>query len=121
MKLAPRARAAGPRVDGDAIVFSLYLPAAVRVQLAGNWMENNWSRGDGAVGEADVGLMFDDDGDGIWEIVVALPPGRYQYLFRVDESVWRLDPGNPEVVPGGPPGRASQIVVFKSAGKLELR
>jgi 1,4-alpha-glucan branching enzyme len=119
--LAPRSRAVGPQVVGDEIRFRFFAPAAHRVQLAGSWPENNWARGDGPVGEADVGLMSDEDGDGVWEIGVALGPGRYQYLFRVDEVTWRLDPGNPSDVEGGPAGRASEVVVVQRGDRLEVR
>jgi 1,4-alpha-glucan branching enzyme len=119
--LAPRERAAGPAVVEDGVRFTYYAPSATRVQLAGSWPENNWARGDGSVGEANVGLMSDEDGDGLWEIVVALGPGRYQYLFWVNENTWRLDPGNPEEVVGGPAGKASQLTVFRRSGGLEIR
>lgn len=119
--LAPRSRADGPVMTADGVRFRFFAPSAHRVQLAGSWPGNNWAHGDGSVGEADVGLMSDDDGDGTWEIVVALPAGRHQYLFWVDESSWRLDPGNPEDVEGGPAGRASQIVVVTRGKHLELR
>jgi 1,4-alpha-glucan branching enzyme len=119
--LAPRTRAAGPVVTDDGVRFRFFAPSAHRVQLAGSWPENNWARGDGSAGEADIGLMSDDDGDGIWEIVVALPAGRHQYLFWVDEASWRLDPGNPEDVEGGPAGRASELVLTARGDRLEIR
>lgn len=117
---APRSSAPGPIVSEDGIVFRFYAPAAGRVQLAGDWPENNWARGDGSAGEANIGLMEDDDGDGIWETTVTLPSGRYRYLFLVDEIRWRLDPGNPEEVAGGPAGRCSQIVLFERADTLGI-
>jgi 1,4-alpha-glucan branching enzyme len=119
--LAPRKLSAPPAVVEGKIVFRFYAPAARRVQLAGDWPGNNWARGDGSVGEANIGLMEDRKGDGIWEISVALGPGRYKYLFWVDENEWRLDPGRPEEVDGGPVGKCSQIVVFSVNDRLEIR
>jgi hypothetical protein len=57
----------------------------------------------------------------MWEIVVPLIAGRYQYVFWIDEATWSLDPGNPEEVGAGPQGRASEIVVVERDGKRELR
>lgn len=119
--MAPRKRAAGPEIAGKEIVFRFYAPSAGRVQLAGDWPENNWARGDGSAGEAAIGLMSDNDGDGMWEITVALPPGRYRYLFLVDEDTWHLDPGNPEEIEGGPRMRCSQILLFLRDGVMELK
>jgi 1,4-alpha-glucan branching enzyme len=119
--LAPRKLASGPAAVENKIVFRFYSPSARRVQLAGDWPENNWARGDGSAGEANVGLMEDGNGDGIWEIAVALGPGRYKYLFWVDETRWFTDPGRPEEVSGGPAGKCSQIVLFSNGGKLEIR
>jgi len=119
--LAPRKTSLGPVIEQGAVLFRYYAPSARRVQLAGSWPENNWGRGDGSVGEANIGLMDDENSDGVWEIRVALPPGRYEYLFWVDELTWHLDPGNPEEIPGGPAGTCSQIVLYSSGGKLEIR
>ncbi len=119
--LASRKPSHGPAVKGESVIFRFYAPTAQRVQLAGDWPENNWAKGDGSVGEANIGLMKDDDADGVWEISVALPPGRYKYLFWMDESTWRLDPGNPEEVAGGPTGKCSQIILFPKNGSLEIR
>ncbi len=119
--LAPRSRAILPSVAADGVRFRLFAPTAHRVQLAGSWPENNWAQGDGSVGEADIGLMADDDADGTWEVVVPLAAGRYQYLFWIDEATWSLDPGNPEEVDAGPQGRASEIVVVERDGHLEVR
>jgi hypothetical protein len=68
-----------------------------------------------------LGLMTDDDSDGMWEIVVPLAAGRYQYLFWIDEASWSLDPGNPEEVDGGPQGRSSEVLVVVRDGRLEVR
>lgn len=119
--IAPRVRTSGPDVLDDGVRFRIYSPNATRVQLGGSWPENNWADGDGSVGEDRVGLMSDADNDGIWELTVPLGPGRYQYLFRIDENTWRLDPGNSEEVDAGPAGHASQIVVILRDGKRELR
>ena len=119
--LAPRSRAAMPAVTDDGVRFSFFAPSAHRVQLAGSWPGNNWAKGDGPVGEADIGLMSDDDGDGVWDVVVTLTPGRYQYLFWLDEAVWRIDPGNPAEVAAGPAGRASEILIVDRGGELEVR
>lgn len=117
---APRKSAPGPVMSNGEVLFRVYAPSAGRVQLAGDWSENNWARGDGSAGEANIGLMADEDGDGIWEIRVTLPPGTYRYLFLVDEHRWRIDPGNPDEVDGGPERRCSRIVLFERADTLEL-
>lgn len=119
--LAPRQRIAGPVVADDGVRFVFFAPTAHRVQLAGSWPENNWAQGDGPVGEADIGLMSDDDGDGLWEILVTLPAGRHQYLFRVDEATWAVDPGNPVQVDAGPAGRASELVLVARGSEMEIR
>lgn len=119
--LAPRSRASGPMMTGEGVRFRFFAPSAHRVQLAGSWPENNWARGDGPAGEADIGLMQDDDNDGVWEIVVPLEPGRYQYLFWLDEATWKLDPGNPAEVDAGPAWRASEVVVAERGGSMEVR
>lgn len=119
--LAPRSRATGPAATDHGVRFQFWAPTAHRVQLAGSWPENNWAEGDGPVGEAGIGLMQDDDADGMWELEVRLPAGRYQYLFWVDEATWSLDPGNPEEVEAGPRGRASEMVVVIRDGRREVR
>jgi len=77
------------------ILFRYDSPAARMVTLAGNF--NNWAGTQGG-GRYDptIDPMSDDDGDGIWTIVVPLPPGRYQYKFVIDNGVrWEMDPSNP--------------------------
>ena len=119
--IAPRWISNGPRATEQGVHFSFYAPTAMRVQIAGSWPENNWAQGDASAGEADIGLMTDDNNDGLWEIVVPLPPGRHQYVFWVDENTWQLDPGNTEEVPGGPAQTASLIVVVVREGEYQLR
>jgi 1,4-alpha-glucan branching enzyme len=77
------------------ILFSYEAPSAKMVTLAGNF--NNWGGTEGG-GRYDptIDPMADPDGDGIWTIVVPLPPGRYQYKFVIDNGVrWEEDPSNP--------------------------
>jgi 5'-AMP-activated protein kinase regulatory beta subunit len=66
--------------------FNLYAPEAERVFLAGDF--NNW----------DVNILpMKKDNKGTWEASFALPPGRYEYRFWVDE-VWHDDPNAQERV-----------------------
>lgn len=77
--------------------FDYYAPSARQVTLAGNF--NNWGGTEGG-GRYDpvIDPMSDPDGDGIWNIVVPLPPGRYQYKFVIDGGLrWEQDPNNPDV------------------------
>src|SRR5262245_23377422 len=71
--------ARSPEPGPDGIVFRYRAPAAHIVQLAGSWPENSWLQGQEWNRDTRVGLMQDADGDGIWEIAVRLPPGRYEY------------------------------------------
>lgn len=75
-------------------LFRYYAPSARQVTLAGNF--NNWggTQGGGRY-DASIDPMSDEDGDGVWSIVIPLPPGRYQYKFVIDGGVrWERDPNN---------------------------
>jgi 1,4-alpha-glucan branching enzyme len=66
--------------------FNLYAPEAERAFLVGDF--NHW----------DVdSLPMKRDNKGTWEVSFALPPGRYEYRFWVDE-VWHDDPNAQERV-----------------------
>lgn len=99
-----------PQEVDDGILFRYKAPAARQVNLAGEF--NNWV---GTVGgnriDPNIDAMSDPDGDGIWEITVPLPPGRYQYKFLVDQVDWQEDPGNPETTEDGFGGLNSILVV----------
>jgi len=89
-----RDRLPGPHEVEGGMLFSYSAPAARMVTLAGNF--NNWAGTQGG-GRYDptIDPMYDDDGDGIWTIIKALPPGRYQYKFVIDNgTLWDLDPSN---------------------------
>jgi 1,4-alpha-glucan branching enzyme len=84
-----------PTQTADGIVFRFYAPSAKVVQLMGNWPENNWGNGQAQTATFIVGEMTDSDRDGIWERLERLPPGRYQYKFKIDRLNWKEDPNNP--------------------------
>ncbi|MBI4677121.1 MAG: hypothetical protein HY748_06020 [Elusimicrobia bacterium] len=65
--------------------FSLRAPKAREVRLAGDFTQ--WERSAIAMRERPGGL---------WEVLVPLPPGRYQYRFLVD-GVPMLDPKNQDM------------------------
>jgi len=84
-----------PHAVETGIMFQYEAPAARKVTLAGNF--NNWGGTDnGGRYDPNIDPLNDDDDDGIWEIIVPLPPGRYQYKYVIDEVIWERDPGNPE-------------------------
>jgi len=84
--LAAPALAGVTAVEGG-VEFSYEDPSAGTVSVAGNF--NNWNM------EANV--MGQDD-DGVWRVVVALEPGKYEYKFVVNSSTWIADPDNPWIV-----------------------
>jgi len=96
--------------DGT-VLFRFEAPSARVVQLAGNWPENDWLKGQAQTGSYLVGLMEDPDGDGIWERREPLGSGRYQYKFVVDEQNWKEDPNNPLRTDDGFGGFNSILIV----------
>ena len=78
----------GSRLSGESetglderhMTFSLYAPEAGCVSLAGDF--NAWSPDD---------CPLEKSPRGMWERVLALPPGRYEYKFVVD-GLWQNDP-----------------------------
>jgi len=86
MKLSKEAK---PKINK--VQFNLYAPEAEKVCLAGDF--NNWGVDD---------LLMKRDNKGTWKASFPLPPGRYEYRFRVD-GVWHDDPNAPERV-GNPFG-----------------
>lgn len=85
-----------PTSGPNGVTFRFDAPSASVVQLAGNWPENNWLRGQAQTGGFLVGEMTDEDGNGVWERTEKLPPGRYQYKFVIDRVNWKYDPNNPD-------------------------
>ena len=57
--------------------------------------------------------MSDEDGDGIYEILIPLDPGRYEYKFYVD-GVEVVDTANPVKVPNGLGDYNSVRIIEKS-------
>ncbi len=103
------------RVDDfeNAVRFQFEAPNAKHVNLCGNWEENTWcgTQGTGRFDQT-IGAMQDDDGDGIWEIIVALKPGRYQYKYALDWGIrWEYDQNNPLTDDDGMGGSNSILIL----------
>ena len=90
-----------PSQTSNGVVFRFNATSAKIVQLAGSWPENNWLGGQAQTGSFLVGEMQDQDGDGVWERLEKLPPGRYQYKFVIDRVNWKEDPNNPNRLDDG--------------------
>lgn len=63
-------------------VFSLNAPEAIQVSLAGDF--NNWNK---------TAHPMKKNKTGIWEKILMLDAGRYEYKFFVDGQ-WKIDPDN---------------------------
>jgi 1,4-alpha-glucan branching enzyme len=72
----------------EPVTFRLHAPQAQDVQLAGSFAPG-W-RHRHALRRA---------ADGHWSATLDLPPGRYEYLYRVDGG-WRPDPAAPSLDDG---------------------
>ncbi len=90
------------QVDGSdkGVVFTYKDSRAGSVQLAGDF--NNWV--------PDLDVETRSNPDGIWEKVVRLGPGVYQYRYFVDGE-WRPDPSNPRRVEGPAGGLNSVLII----------
>ena len=82
---APKAPA--PEVLQNGVRFSYLAPKAKSVAIAGNF--NQWS--------PTKDRLSGPDRNGIWTIVLPLPPGRYEYQYVVDGGAWMPDPSAPSV------------------------
>ncbi|MBD3368611.1 MAG: hypothetical protein GF405_10655, partial [Candidatus Eisenbacteria bacterium] len=94
-------------VDGG-VRFTVEAPDASSVHLAGEF--NAW--------DPEATPMSDEDGDGVWEVVVDLQTGRsYQYKFVIDGGAeWRPDPDNPERVDDNYGGYNTVMAVTMDGG-----
>lgn len=68
-------------VGSPAVTVALRAPNARHVAVTGDF--NDWSTASHP--------LRDDDGDGVWTGTLSLAPGRYAYMFVVDEE-WVADP-----------------------------
>ena len=92
----------GPVVVPAGILFTHESRSATSVAVAGEF--NEWS--------PTATPMSDDDGDGVWTVVMDLEPGRYEYKFVIDEgAVWEPDTGNPDRVDDNHGGENSVLVL----------
>jgi chromosome partitioning protein len=84
-----RIAAKAPRKLDSGVLFSIYSPEANNVYLAADF--NEW--------KPEREPLFDIEGNGVWQRIVNLKPGRYQYKFVVDGK-WIKDPTNPRLLDG---------------------
>lgn len=85
---APKSLA--PQALNQGVRFSFYAPSAASVSVAGNF--NRW--------DPRINELAGPDKDGVWNIVLPLPPDRYEYRFVVNGKDWVLDPFSPSVDDG---------------------
>lgn len=108
----------GP-VETKSGVRFVYKGKAEKVYVAGTF--NNWlNASEGKVETIDPQyVMQDEDKDGVWEVVIKLSPGSYQYKFVVDDDTnWIIDPENPEKFTDPDGNENSVVEVKKGVGKI---
>jgi hypothetical protein len=104
LSAAPPAPAAVKSVPVG-VKFTHQAPGAGQVNLAGSF--NGWDA---------QRHPLTDEGGGVWSIVMALKPGKYEYKFVVD-GAWFADAENPDSTPDSYGGTNSAIQVGDD-GKL---
>lgn len=82
---------ATPTANQIWVRFAIKMPHAQQVALAGNF--NAW--------ETSNIQMADPDGDGIWDALVPLQPGVYQYMYVINGEEWVADPLMGETIDDG--------------------
>ena len=83
------------------VVFKYRSTKAKSIAVVGDF--NRW--------EPDKNFLSDDNNDGVWELEMFLPPGRYTYFFVIDGKEWRIDPKAKEFKDDGFGGKNSVMVV----------
>ncbi|MGA1867806.1 MAG: AAA family ATPase [bacterium] len=76
-----------PVITREGVLFTCYAPQAKSVRLVANF--NEWNQ--------EQMPLFNIEGDGIWQKIVPLKEGKYQYKFVIDGE-WMKDPINPNIV-----------------------
>lgn len=76
----------GPKPVEEGILFTLDVRQAKSAAVTGEF--TNWSR---------EGIPMKQDTDGLWNAVVDIRPGEYEYRFIVD-GVWMRDPNNRDYI-----------------------
>lgn len=102
-----RYEAGPPRVVEGKVLFTYFAPGARSVSLRGSF--NGW-------GETP---MFRGE-NGVWYVLLDLPPGRHQYKYFVD-GVWTEDPNALETVDDGFGGRNAVVEVVREGNALRVR
>ncbi len=87
-----------------AVQFVLVAPGASAVTVVGDF--NDWS--------ATATPLRAVPGDGIWTVMVPLPPGRYRYGFLVDGTEWVRDPSAPPALEDDF-GRPNSVVTVRGS------
>lgn len=99
----------GPTKVEGGILFQFEAPTAKQVNLAGSF--NDWGGTLHGPFDPSIDPMHRSPSD-IWQIVVPLEPGVYEYKFVINNGeAWREDPHNPEKVDDGYGGFNSVLVV----------
>ena len=80
-------------------------PDAARVSVAGTF--NGWN--------STATPMRGPRGDGYWLATVEIPPGRHEYKFVVNNSLWSIDPDNPDSCDDNHSGRNSVLKLGRVA------
>ncbi len=94
-----------PMALRDGVRFSYSAPMAKSVSIAGSF--NRW--------DPRVDALAGPDKDGVWTIVLPLPPDRYEYRFVINGKDWVLDPSAPSEEDGL--GERNSIFVVDPSGK----
>jgi chromosome partitioning protein len=89
----------GPRPAATGVSFTARFPRARAVHITGTF--NGWNA---------EGDPLTQRADGVWEAVLAVPPGQHEYRFIVD-GAWVTDPGNAASVPNVFGGENSLLLV----------
>lgn len=94
----------GVRQTGQGMLFIVPLVLGSSVSVAGDF--NDWA--------PDRHVMHPNEEIGVFELCIALPPGRYSYRLVVDGR-WQVDPYNPSAEPN-PFGESNSILVVRDTG-----